>query len=1014
MNQLTIHINRISSLLIFVLFCHFLPAQDVFNNPYNFQKLDFSINQYKIKALAQQKNSFLWIGTDNGLHRFDGQNIKQYSYGNTRTNPVSLLINDLLVSRKNKLWIATAEGISVLDPIQDTFGHFVNSKYTELQTSITHHIYEDADEKIWIVLDNRDPLYYEESRDTFISIPWKNYIQEQKLKVRKYNCINTIKDKSKDEIWICSNVGLYSYNKKKKEFVHYHNEAKLKAPIEFSDIYSNNGDTIYVSTSGDGFAIYNLSSKLWEYHKASPKSDVLSDDFKRWSIQSIGNNKLWVACSEGLLEYDMISKHSILINDTTNANRHIPNRMIFTLCTDDNNVKWVGGERGLWKVDPRFQCIPKILFDLKGRHVAAIYHDEKKDEIYFATKQSGSLLRYNFKTNVISELHCPSNYSFVYSHKIIRYQNFLWVSATNRLALFDLHKECFVYELSQDVFKSRTLFTSFELDQLGQLYCGLFDVGLIHFDFDYEKLKLRSRDTIHRASDVTDLVIDSNKILICDHSSRIYQYEFNTKSKSIFFDIANDSINSSALPFRINKDDQGDLWMITKPSGLWCISKDKKLNNYSQASGLSTSIFFDFETLPSGNLVLKNNQNLFLYNPKKNQGNSFDAHYGLAFSDGASQITVTDNGYILTGRKNGFLFFHPDSLVAHTKLYQPFIAELRINNKRISEDEYRLKLDLKHNENNIEITPSLLNIDPMQSMQLEYQFVAGTEDTSWRVLYTLHPIQLLSLSPGDYKFKLRTSNKDGETFLAKDVIEFRVNKHFAQTWWFRSLILLFILGLLYTYYRIKIQELVKMQKLKNKVANDLHDDIASTITSIGFYSDFAMKKVEQSSQVKSLLETISINAKEATESLRDIVWTLHTNEESMGQLIDKINHTGKTICDAKQVNFILEHKNLDLNFVLNLEAKKVFYLSFKEALNNALKYSQCSKVSLNFIRENGLVTMSVTDNGKGFDMNNVRKGRGVNSIEERCKVIHGKAFIKSEIGVGTCVAVSIPEQKLKG
>lgn len=103
-------------------------------------------------------------------------------------------------------------------------------------------------------------------------------------------------------------------------------------------------------------------------------------------------------------------------------------------------------------------------------------------------------------------------------------------------------------------------------------------------------------------------------------------------------------------------------------------------------------------------------------------------------------------------------------MVAHTKLYQPFIAELKINNKRISEDEYRLKLDLKHNENNIEITPSLLNIDPMQSMQLEYQFASETNDTSWRVLYTLHPIQLLSLSPGDYKFKLRTSNKNGETF----------------------------------------------------------------------------------------------------------------------------------------------------------------------------------------------------------------------------------------------------------
>ena len=92
----------------------------------------------------------------------------------------------------------------------------------------------------------------------------------------------------------------------------------------------------------------------------------------------------------------------------------------------------------------------------------------------------------------------------------------------------------------------------------------------------------------------------------------------------------------------------------------------------------------------------------------------------------------------------------------------------------------------------------------------------------------------------------------------------------------------------------------------------------------------------------------------------------------------------------------------------------MFYLSFKEALNNALKYSHCTQVRLNFIRENGLVTMSVTDNGKGFDMNNVRKGRGVNSIEERCKAIQGKARIQSELGSGTVVSVTLDEKKIKG
>jgi ligand-binding sensor domain-containing protein/two-component sensor histidine kinase len=980
---------------------------------YNFQKVNLAFSKHKIKSIVQQSNSYLWVGTEGGLFRYDGQNYKQYSYRKSDKNPVSPIINDLCISYKNKVWIATADGISVLDPIQDTFKHFLPANYPELSTSVTNHIFEDSDKTIWVGLDNRDPLYYDESQDTFISIGWKQYIIENNLDVRKYNCVNTIKNKSKDEIWICSNVGLYSYHKITKQFSHYHKNINWNSPIEFSDLYCQDKKSVFLNTTGDGFAIYHLDTKQWEYHKASPLSNVLSDDHKRWSILPFGDRKLWVASSVGLIEYNLDNHKSTLLNDFVSHDEHNPNWMIFNIFKGDDEVMWLGGLNGMWKLDPRFQCIQKLHIDLKEKNITAIYKDSLHQNIYFACKQKGSFYCYQVPTAKLYEMTCPSAVDMEYSSKIIPYQRFLWIYSATRLVLFDTRTQCFVFDMSKYFSKRKLFFTSMIVDSKGKIYCGVFDVGLLRLDFDYDKFEIIKQDTLHKASDITDIILENENLLICDHSSVIYQFNLVSKQKSAVLDISHDSISSSSLIFRIKRDENGNLWMITRPNGLWCFTKDHAVLNFSKEEPIVSTIFLDFETLPKGKLILRNSQQLFIFDSYNNRLSSFDAHYGIDFTDGTSQLVVMEDGSILTGVKNGILLFHPDSLASNTILYQAFISDLFVNNRWISPNNYKGPLQFGYQENNIEITPSLLNWDPMQSMKLEYQLTWNKQDTGWHVLQSLQPIQLRALQPGEYTFSLRTINNKGEYLMAKENLKFRINKHYMQTWWFKTIVLLFLLSLFYAYYKIKINELIRIQNLKNKVANDLHDDIASTITSIGFYSDFAIKKAKQDDQIKSLLETINKNAKEATESLRDIVWTMHNNEESMGQLIDKINSTGRKLCEAKQVMFSFQEQNMKKDLILNQDAKKVFYLSFKEALNNALKYSHCTEVKVMMITKNNEISMTVEDDGCGFDKISIRKGRGLNSIEERSKALLGKVIISSEINKGTTILFSLLEKVVK-
>ena len=147
-------------------------------------------------------------------------------------------------------------------------------------------------------------------------------------------------------------------------------------------------------------------------------------------------------------------------------------------------------------------------------------------------------------------------------------------------------------------------------------------------------------------------------------------------------------------------------------------------------------------------------------------------------------------------------------------------------------NNYKGPLQFGYQENNIEITPHFWNWDPMQSMKLEYQLTWNKQDNGLACITIITAYSIESPNWVNIHFFLRTINNKGEYLMAKENLKFRINKHYMQTWWFKTIVLLFLLSLFYAYYKIKINELIRTQNLKNKVANDLHDDIASTITKL--------------------------------------------------------------------------------------------------------------------------------------------------------------------------------------
>lgn len=221
---------------------------------------------------------------------------------------------------------------------------------------------------------------------------------------------------------------------------------------------------------------------------------------------------------------------------------------------------------------------------------------------------------------------------------------------------------------------------------------------------------------------------------------------------------------------------------------------------------------------------------------------------------------------------------------------------------------------------------------------------------------------------------------------------------------FIALLSLAAIGLLFN--RNKLKQRMKELELRNQIAADLHDEVGSSLSSINMLSQMATKPGNETLQ-KSILEKMSINAKETMEKVSDLVWTIKPEEAEGSNLKQRMERFAYEICGAKNIALTLQLDKLETKD-LTMEQRKNMYLIFKEALNNAVKYSGTEKIAVSAANGNNVLTMIVSDEGKGFDIRSIPKGNGLENIQTRAAGVGGKLTIDSIPGRGTTVKLTMP------
>ena len=214
------------------------------------------------------------------------------------------------------------------------------------------------------------------------------------------------------------------------------------------------------------------------------------------------------------------------------------------------------------------------------------------------------------------------------------------------------------------------------------------------------------------------------------------------------------------------------------------------------------------------------------------------------------------------------------------------------------------------------------------------------------------------------------------------------------------LIVLLVILLIATLIVIRNKRRKQLQNMRNSIADDLHDDIGSTLSSINIMSELAKAK---SPEALSLLASIGESTNTIQENMSDIVWAIKSENDRFENVLQRMNQFASEILDAKNIELDFKSDASLSASRLTMEQRKNFYLFFKEVINNAAKYSDAKKVSVCISQKDHYVEMNISDDGKGFDTTKIFNGNGMNTLKKRAAELNGDFKIASHINEGTAV-----------
>jgi ligand-binding sensor domain-containing protein/signal transduction histidine kinase len=465
-------------------------------------------------------------------------------------------------------------------------------------------------------------------------------------------------------------------------------------------------------------------------------------------------------------------------------------------------------------------------------------------------------------------------------------------------------------------------------------------------------------------------------------------------------------------------DSKGRLWIARGAEGLICIdnptAENLQVSRYTIANGLSSHDVWCITEDQWGRLYIGTTRGL----DRLDLATGSIKHFTTA--DGLANIQVNKS----FRDRQGVLWFGTDTglsrLIPEPEMPKSppaiFINRVNIPNRdyHVSEmGETRVRgLELEANQNHIQIDFVSLEFGAGEVLKYQYQLLGA--DADWQPLTTQRSVNYANLAPGAYHFSVRAVNSEGRFSPTPASFEFIILAPVWQRWWFLALVAVATILAVNAMYRYRLTQRLEVERMRIRIAADLHDDIGANLTKIGILSEVANSQINGTNHfIGEPISSIARISRESVASMSDIVWAINPKRDSLRDLVRHMREFAGEIFANCDIEFDFRAPSSDIHLKLGADARRTVYLIFKEAVNNIVRHADCQKADLELRIEAAHLVLQVSDDGRGFDSGQESEGNGLLSMHRRAALAGGTLEVVSLPPSGTSITLRLPVKSSK-
>ena len=1027
---------------------------------FNFKNITIEdgLSQSTVETIYQDSKGYIWIGTNDGLDRYNGYEFKHYKHDKYDKNSIANnYIVDIIEDKNGYIWVSTIGGLSRINPDKDEIKNYYSKEDRgNLSNSNLWQLLCTKDNRL--IASTIDGLnVYDEDKDKFTRILYK----EGELPSQY---IYSLEEDLYGHIWVGTDNGLVELDKDLNIVKSYQDAI---GDSDVYNVYDDSKGNIWVCTLDNGLFKINLDDKSVEnYKNNNSKISIPSNNVR--DIISDSEGKLWIATDKGLCTFDYEREEFITYNKKSYQSNSLIDDEIFCLLKDSSGLIWIGTYSGISRFNPNssfthFKSDPYDNNSISGNVIHGIYEDDDKT-LWIGTNESGvniingeSIKHLNKEnSNLVSDL----------IEDITGFKNYIFIGTNEGLSvLVKNDKTVKNYTITNYTTKDglpsnkiRSLF----IDSKGYLWIGT-NKGLAILDTNNNKIidityildEMGVSDKFIRA-----VYEDSkgNYYIGCFLEGGLIKINPNTKEYKIYKNIENDdsSISNNSIRY-INEDLYGNILVGTSHGiNILNLSTDK-FNHYTEKDGLINNTIYGILVDKNNGIWMSTNAGISKLSTEDATFKNFTITDGLQSNEFNGRACFkSKDGNMYFGGINGFNVFNSQDIELST--FEPKVIfdnfEINGTNKK---DISNIKF--KSNENNIKI--NFFTNDYKNTKTTQYYYKLEGLENEWNMTNS-NSLVFANLGSGDYTLKIKTITQHG-VMSDESSVHFTIN---PPIWRSNYAICIYLILIIISILRY-MHKVNTLDRLVNERTNKLRKEMEKNEQLFKKVLSLEQNKnnyfVNLSHELRTPLNVLSsINQliKEFTKKdnfitpeklsyymgimdrncsrLLSLINNLidHTKIENNSYIINKKDEdivylVEETVLDMKDY---IEEKGLELIFDTDVEEKVIrcdkvdIERCIINLVGNAVKFTPEGGLIEVLLQDlDDKVKIIVKDNGIGISEENQKiifdrfnqvvdesseqkggSGLGLTITKQLITLHNGEIYVESEVGVGSEFIIILP------